>query len=503
MIDTIATLTSAIAAHERALLANIPSWVSQEALLAALVRAQDRLLADHDLTREPPFDLIHGSRLANPGGSLALALVLEANRETNRHESDTERRTSDSDLGAWASAFLDACARIADARQVLVHLASGFMRGEVAEDGSLRIWIAQKRFPPTWRERIDLAWWDARAHRLASSDPIAAMNWQFGYLPDAVVGGLPARIWIDAVQILVGHYRNAGTPIPDADLRTHLTDALSIGSEPSDAVLSALTLDEANAAWHATVPGIAAAPLVRVSPTTVMPSQIGMRTQPLLFLARELRRRDAQSWHNAAHQREAAFRHDLAEIFADKRFVHAPARIQLKRDGGSLRTDIDAAIFDRKTGTLAIFELKSQDPFVRTLDELDRRRDNVLAANRQLSGILDWIARHKADEILDRIDHQTAKRFHVQRVLPFVLARSLVHFNDGPAPDKRAAWGTWPDVLRLHDAGTIVPTTANPLQALFTRLRDWPGDLPIPQDTHSRTIRLDGLTVTITASRPD
>jgi len=268
-------------------------------------------------------------------------------------------------------------------------------------------------------------------------------------------------------------------------------------------VLSALTLSQTNAAWHATVPGIAAPPFVRISPSTVMPSQFGLRTQPLLFLARELRRRDAQSWHNAAHQREAAFRHDLAEIFADRRFVHASTRIQLKRDGGSLRTDIDATIFDRKTGTLAVFELKSQDPFARTPDELDRRRDNVLAANRQLSGILDWITRHKADEILDRIDHQTAKRFHVQRVLPFVLARSLVHFNDGSTPDKRAAWGTWPDVLRLHDAGAIGTTTANPLQALFTRLRDWPSDPPIPQATPPRTIRLGDLSVTVTASRPD
>jgi hypothetical protein len=31
-----------------------------------------------------------------------------------------------------------------------------------------------------------------------------------------------------------------------------------------------------------------------------------------------------------------------------------------------VRTDIDAVVFDRKSGTLGIFELKSQDPFARS-----------------------------------------------------------------------------------------------------------------------------------------
>ncbi|MGN6486156.1 MAG: hypothetical protein ACTHMX_17330, partial [Thermomicrobiales bacterium] len=325
--------------------------------------------------------------------------------------------------------------------------------------------------------------------------------WQFGFRPDAIVAGLAARTWTEAVRVLAGRYADATGPVPDGDALDTLTTVLPIERDDAIAILSAVTLDAANAPWHATVPGIAAAPVVRLGPGTLMPSGFGLRTQPMLFLARELRRRDAQGWHNAAHQREVAFRHDLATVFADKRFVHAPSRIQLKREGGSLRTDIDAAIFDRKTSTLALFELKAQDPFSRTPEELDRRRDSLLAANRQLSGILDWTTRHKPDEILDRIDHQTAKRFHVQRVLPFVLARTLVHFNDGPAPDKRAAWGTWPEVLRLHDAGALDPGVGNPLQAMFTRLQGWPGDPPIPPDTPSRTLRLGDAVITVSVDR--
>ncbi|MGB3327721.1 MAG: hypothetical protein WBA46_02140 [Thermomicrobiales bacterium] len=498
MPDVIETLTAAIAAQETALRESVPA--ERQTALVALVRAQDRLLDDLDPTLVPPFDAIHGSALANPGGSLALSLVLGPDGEP----SSVPDVPTASSLDAWASPFLAGSAALADARQVLAHLATGFMRGEIQDDGTLAVRIARKRLPPTMRERIDLAWWAAHEHRHPADDTFAAPSWQFGYLPAAEIAGHTANRWMDAVRVLTDRYGEEASPVPERDVRATLADRLAIAPDEAADILAGLTLDATSAGWHATVPGIASTPFVRIATETLMPSRFGLRSEPLLFLARELRRRDAPRWHNAAHQREEAFRGDLATAFSDKRFVHAPSRIQLRRDGGTLRTDIDAAIFDRKTGTLALFELKSQDPFARSPEELDRRRDSLLAANRQLSGILDWIRRHGPDEILDRIDHQTAKRFHVQRVLPFVLARTLVQFNDGPAPDKRAAWGTWPDVLRLHAAGMLDPTTGNPLQTLFTRLHGLP-DAPLTApstDQPPRTISLGRVLLVLTAAYP-
>lgn len=86
-------------------------------------------------------------------------------------------------------------------------------------------------------------------------------------------------------------------------------------------------------------------------------------------------------------------------------------------------------------------------------------------------------------------------------MLPFVLARTLVRFNDGPMPDKRAAWGTWPDVLRLHDAGALDPAGGNPLQTLFARLQAVT-DAPLPPETPPRTLRLGGTTVVVIPERP-
>jgi hypothetical protein len=58
----------------------------------------------------------------------------------------------------------------------------------------------------------------------------------------------------------------------------------------------------------------------------------------------------------------------------------------------------------------------------------------------------------------------------VQKVYPFVLGRYLAHFSDGPEPDRRAAWGTWPQLLRLVNGQPFRSTDANPLASLFTRL---------------------------------
>ena len=129
---------------------------------------------------------------------------------------------------------------------------------------------------------------------------------------------------------------------------------------------------------------------------------------------------------------------------------------------GDVRTDIDAVVFDRKTGTLGFFELKSQDPFARSTAELARQRDNVLYANRQISGVLAWLKRHGPDALLGRVDSRTAKTFRVQKVYPFVLGRYLAHFSDGPEPDRRAAWGPGRSSCACSMGSRSVPPTPIP-----------------------------------------
>jgi len=477
--------------------ANVPG--DRQAAITALIRIQDRLPDSRPFA--PPPNLITGRRRAHLGANTALQLCLESTDDSAAAPS-----LAASGMESWGEGFLQECGRLAEAELILAHCETGFMRMIDDGNGTLDAWIASKRAPASWRERADIDWWasmlflrhepelrvvrsertatesgeqrqDAFYPRLANVH-LKIMAYQQGYPPDATIGGCTVQTYRDVLSRLIAwalQARDAGeaaAPRSERDLVAALAVDLAIDPAVAREAISAFTLDQENAAYHAATPGVAAAPLVRVDSDRLVWSLHGLTTEPLFFLSRELRRRAAQEYHNAAHLREAVFRQDLYAIFQDKRFVTSPGRIELRRERGDVRTDIDAVVFDRKSGSLGFFELKSQDPFARSPAELERQRDNVLYANRQLSGVLAWLKQHGADELLGRVDTRTARTFRVQKVYPFVLGRYLVHFSDGAEPDRRAAWGTWPQVLRLRDGQPFLASDANPLTSLFTRLKN-------------------------------
>lgn len=482
--------------------ASVPA--DREASILSLIAVIDRHALAFD--PEPIPDLITGRRLANLGGNKALQLCLEA------AERDITKQSSEG-LDGWAERFLIDCVRLDEAELVLGHAETGFMRLVDGDGGAFDAWIATKRAPVSWQERVDIDWWatslaarhqsdlqetasgDAHYRRLANSY-LATMEYQLGYPPDAVIDGCTVKTYRDVLSCLIGYAlreRDRGVGLAVQSERTLVTTiASTLRAEPFviGRAVAAFTLDEENAAYHAAVPGVAAAPIVRIDADRLVGSVHGLTSEPLLFLTRELRRRAAEAYHNTAYLREDVFRQDLYALFPDKRFVTSTGRIELRRDSGSIRTDIDAVVFDRKTGTLGFFELKSQDPFARSTAELIRQRDNLLYANRQVSGALAWLQRYGADELLKRVDSRTAKTFRAYNVFPFVLGRHLAHFSDGAEPDRRAAWGTWPQVLRLLDGQPFSDSSANPLASLFNRLTK---DAPLfrhPTDDSSREITI-------------
>ncbi len=481
--------------RQGALRAAVPS--DRHAAILTLTRARDRL------TRPPAVgpipDLLTGIRVDDLGGNRALQFCLEATTDTG-----TGDRTPANGLDGWAERFLDDCGRLVEAELVLGHCETGFMRIVADGDEKLDAWVATRRIPPGWRERTDIGWWagslatrhapalrelasavshhapgepahDSLYQRLAETH-LATMAYQFGYPPDTVLDGCPVQVYRDVLTALIARalrIRGRGetsTHQSESALVDSLTEALAVDPAVIATALSAFTVDRETAAYHAAVPGVAAAPLVRVGPDQIIASIHGLTTQPLFFLAHEIRRRAAPAYHNAAYLREDVFRQDLYALFPDRRFVTSERRIELRRAGGDVRTDIDAVVFDRKTGTLGVFELKSHDPFARSAAEIARQRDSVLYANRQVAGVLDWLKRHGADDLLNRVDRRTARTFRVHRVVPFVLGRYLVHFGDGPEPDRRAAWATWPEVLRLLGDQPVRATDANPILSLSSRL---------------------------------
>ncbi len=434
--------------------AGVPPY--REAALLALLRARDRWHQSPETERLAGMDA--DRCLAELGGNKALHLCFASAGDNTK----VAPASSGDGIDDWGEEFLLECGLLAEAELVLSHCETGFMRMVDDGNGTYDAWIATKRAPTRWRERADLDWWAswlARRHGpelsalrsqrpdMVGRDPehdvyyrelanvhLKVMAYQLDYPPDAVIGGCTVQTYRDVLGWLIGwalKKRDRKEPVAPQSrnaLVAAIASDLAVDSAVIVQAVAGFTLDRDGAAWHAAVPGIAAAPLVRVGPDLLAWSVEGLTTEPLLFLARELKRLSAQEYHNVAYLREADFRRDLYALFQDRRFVTSTGMIKLRRENRNIRTDIDAVVFDRKTGTLGLFELKSQDPFARTNAELARQRDSFLYANHQISGVLDWLNRNGADEILGRIDTRTARTFRVQRIVSLCarpLPRSL------------------------------------------------------------------------------
>ncbi len=289
-------------------------------------------------------------------------------------------------------------------------------------------------------------------------------------------GGNDERVNVPQ-QALSGKGRDKSVPTGDIALLHNdtllvetLAATLGLNSATVRLALDAYTLDDENVLYHASTTEVPTPPLIRLDAQHRVVSLVGLFTYPLFFLMRELKRKYSYEYHTASQLREEVFRQDVYALFADKRFVKSAGHVELRGTKGTLTTDVDALIFDRKTGALALFELKSQDPFAYSSQERIRQRDYFYGASKQVVATSEWVKRNGANALLNRLDPAQVKRLKAQNVYIFVLGRYLAHFFDGPPFDARAAWGTWSQVLRLVHGKPFGADGTNPIQSLHNKL---------------------------------
>jgi hypothetical protein len=440
----------------------------------------------------------------------------------------------DGTLDAWADQVLLECDRLAEGEQVLAHCETGFMRMQQAGEKDFSVWIASKKMPTEWREREDLEWWtnalaktyegelqelavekvsirqqlDAFASQWQADVPfyrttqeiddyyirlgmvrVKCMACHFLYPAQTLIGGCMVELYGNVLAVLIGWalkhldlcrafvvqhpscpLRALLAPPQAAALIEALSETLGVESAAIRRVVDAFSLSHENVSYHCSVARTPAPPLLRLDEQHLVWSLTGLLSEPFLFLTRELKRRHSYEYHTASHLHEEVFRQDLYRLFSDKRFVRSADSVELRGVQGDLTTDVDAVIFDRKTGALALFELKSQDPFAYSPQERRRQRDYFYNAGKQVVACVQWLNRNGANALLARLDPKLVKRLKVQKTYIFVLGRYLAHFFDGPEFDRRAAWGTWPQVLRLVNEVSFGAEEAHPIQSLYNKL---------------------------------
>lgn len=319
---------------------------------------------------------------------------------------------------------------------------------------------------------------------------VKSMVCHFLYPAQTLIGGCTVELYGNVLAVLIGWALKhldlcrafvvqhpswtlgalLATPHAAAALIEALSETLGVESAAIRRVVDAYSLSHENVSSHCSVAGTPAPPLLRLDEQHLVWSLTGLLSEPFLFLTRELKRRYSYEYHTASHLHEEVFRQDLYQLFSDKRFVRSAGSLELRGVQGDLTTDVDALIFDRKTGVLALFELKSQDLFAYSPQERRRQRDYFYNAGKQVVACVQWLYRHGANALLARLDPKLVKRLKVQKTYIFVLGRYLAHFFDGPEFDRRAAWGTWPQVLRLVNERSFGAEEANPIQSLYNKL---------------------------------
>jgi hypothetical protein len=335
---------------------------------------------------------------------------------------------------------------------------------------------------------------------------------------NAIIGGMPYHTYVRAAEALLafaleerdrarvradsGAARLPGAyalVYPPAVVTAAVAVRTGLSPEEASAGVQALTLHSNNVKAHE-ASGAAHAPLVELSTGELSLSVSACVDAPLHFLRDEFQHRGQRDWAEATQSgRESIFRDELYGLFqtidsAPCRYVLVPSSVKLRETtSGIVReiTDIDAAVLDRQTGRLGLFQLKWQQPFVRSMSQRRSRASNFMAD----AG--NWV--RATSEFRERVGNAHlagALQLPVEAVRDvrlFVLGRLAGHFSRHARPDARAAWGSWFQLVNGVRAGQDDPRLkADPVAWIDCALRQdspWrneaspprtPGRLSIP-----------------------
>ena len=226
----------------------------------------------------------------------------------------------------------------------------------------------------------------------------------------------------------------------------------------------------------------------------VLLSCFGALNNPYFALFRHLRSVYRADWDRGVDRREAVFRDDLSKLFSEPRFLVPPNGFTLRRQDGSILTDIDAVVLDRDRGTLALVQLKWHDPVGRSLTERESRRRNMSQANQWVERVSSWVDGRTSNQILRALGlHENSAD---RPPLLYVIARYVARFTDEIPPDPRAIWLGWPEILQAKDTALTANDPLIYLNDVVTAHRARFNDL---HDSH-QTFHFPGLSVDLRVS---
>lgn len=160
--------------------------------------------------------------------------------------------------------------------------------------------------------------------------------------------------------------------------------------------------------------------------------------------------RDSAARNQLSTPREAWLREDLYALFQGNRYRLVEGAVKLRRSR-QLTTDVDAVVYDRISGELALFQIKWQDLATQDVRELRSKAKNfTTGVSRWAVGVKGWAGGANERRIQQSLRLKAGEP--IRRVLLFALARSGTRFQGYGFrhSDPDLACGSWPQFVRLR-----------------------------------------------------
>ncbi|QBC30077.1 hypothetical protein [Pandoraea sp. XY-2] len=202
---------------------------------------------------------------------------------------------------------------------------------------------------------------------------------------------------------------------------------------------------------------------------------------------------DPRTEHAVAADREGWMREHLYAMFGGRRYICFPGNLKLRR-GGVVLTDIDAAVYDRLTGDVGIFQLKWQDYSTNDVRQLRSKAANLSAELTDWYGkIMSWIEENGVSALDKSLRLKQKRREAVRSIMLFAISRSSVRTQGyGVRTDAPSlAMAVWPQFVRTR---MEIGPSGRSLRDIHARLLQEYGQVP---DVHPMpaSIRVTGATL--------
>jgi hypothetical protein len=278
-------------------------------------------------------------------------------------------------------------------------------------------------------------------------------------------------------------------------LAGYFVAALEIDPAAAEQCLRVLTLTHTDKPQLA-MPKGPPAPLVELGSAHVLESVAGCLNAPFHFIGASLRHKYPGDWDRAVSLREKTFRNELYSLFPQREIVRVPTQIKI-RQVNQVLTDIDAAIFDPRNNIGGLFQLKWQEPFGPSIRARDSRKRNFLAPTIVwIEQVLSFVQSLTPRKLADSFGLKLSDAQKIKYLRLFVIGRNFSHFSGEGAPDERAAWGLWPQLLHL---AAEQYDHANPLHGLYHGLKRSSPFLKPRPDVEDMTFSLGNKKIIVTA----